>query len=70
MPKTYDVIITRDTTESCTMLIEATSLEEANHIALARSYEDTDLVWEQDDTPNASKNHYVTSSDTTEGLGS
>jgi hypothetical protein len=58
--KTYNVIVTRDTTESCTMLIEAASSEEAIGAALKRSCEDI-LVWKQDWTPNASKHCYITS---------
>lgn len=65
MKQNYDVIVTRDTTESCTMVIEAESPEAAQQAALERSRNDTDLVWEQDDTPNASKEHYVTSCEVT-----
>jgi len=58
--RNYDVIVTRDTTESCTMVIEAASLEEAQQAGLDRALNDSDLVWEQDDTPNASSDPYVT----------
>lgn len=66
MPKMFDVIVTRDTTESCTMVIEGETAEEAQQAALDRSYSDSDLVWEQDDTPNASSDHYVTDVEETE----
>lgn len=68
--KTYDVIVTRDTTESCTMLIEALNENEAHNLALQRAAEDSDLVWEGDFTPNASKQLYVTSCETSEELSS
>lgn len=61
MRKNFDVIVTRDTTESCTMVIEADSLDEAQQVGLDRALNDQDLVWEQDDTPNASSDPYVTS---------
>lgn len=61
MTKNFDVIVTRDTTESCTMVIEAESQEEAEQAGLDRALNDTDLCWEQDDTPNASSDPYVTS---------
>jgi hypothetical protein len=60
MSKTYDVIVTRDTTESCTMLVVADSRDHAISQALQRTHSDTDLVWEQDYTPNVSSDHYVT----------
>jgi len=66
MKRMYDVIVTRDTTESCTMVVEAASASEAHEAALERSYTYDDLVWEQDDTPNASKQHYVTNCEVTE----
>ncbi|MCO5157924.1 MAG: hypothetical protein M9945_14440 [Aquamicrobium sp.] len=70
MRRTYDVIVTRNTTESCTMLVEAENRAAAIMLAHERSYRDPDLVWEQDDTPNASKEHYVTSCEAQEDLGS
>lgn len=60
MRRNYDVIVTRDTTESCTMVIEAANSSDAELAALERARADEDLVWEQDDTPNASKHPYVT----------
>jgi hypothetical protein len=60
MMKTFDVIVTRDTTESCTVVVEADSVEEAHEAAVQRALTDIDLVWEQDDTPNASADPYVT----------
>ncbi len=70
MASTFDVIVTRDTTESCTMLIEAESAEDARDKALSRARSDTDLVWEHDYTPNANKELYVTSCDRQEDIGS
>jgi hypothetical protein len=64
--KNWDVIVTRDTTESCTMVIEAATELDAKLEAIRRSHSDDDLVWEQDDTPNASKEHYVTDCEPTE----
>lgn len=58
--KTFDIIVTRDTTESCTMLIAAETREEAMEAARDRAQTDLDLVWEQDDTTNASSDPYVT----------
>lgn len=60
LPTRFDVIVTRDTTESCAIVIEAHSEAEAIAAAIARSHTDLDLVWEHDDTPNASREHYVT----------
>lgn len=56
----FDVIVTRDTTESCCMVVEATDADEASRHAIERSRTDFDLVWEQDDTINSSKEHYLT----------
>lgn len=60
MKRNWDVIVTRDTTESCSMVIEADNEDAAAEAARLRSSSDDDLVWEQCDTPNASKEHYVT----------
>lgn len=60
MSKTWDIIVTRDTTESCVIIIEAASAEEAEQAALERAHSDYNLVWEQDDTPNASSDPYIT----------
>ena len=46
---TYEVIATRDTTESCCMLVEAEDEADALEKALARASSDKDLVWEHDD---------------------
>jgi hypothetical protein len=57
--QTYQVIITRDTTESTVIQVTAESPEAAEAEALAASYNGR-YTWEQDDTPNASGEHYVT----------
>jgi hypothetical protein len=57
--KLYRMIVTRDTTESCHISVRATSEEEAKEEALIHSREVVQQ-WAQDDTPNASKEHYVT----------
>lgn len=59
MRKVYEVIVTRDTTESTVIQVEAESPEEAEAEALSESYNGR-YTWEQDDTPNASGEHYVT----------
>lgn len=46
---TYEVIATRNTTESCCMLVEAKNEDDALEEALSRASSDKDLVWEQDD---------------------
>ena len=56
----FRVLVTRDTTETCSVLVNAASEEEAKANALTISKDDPDLVWEQDDTTNASMEHYVT----------
>lgn len=58
--RNYDVIVTRDTTESCAMVVEAATEDEAREHAAERAQSDPDLVWTQDDTPNASADPYVT----------
>jgi hypothetical protein len=58
--KTYDIIVTRDTTESCCMVIAAHTVADARQAALDRANSDDDLVWERDDTPNASRHPYIT----------
>lgn len=55
----YSVIVTRDTTESTVMLVEADSEEEAEAKAIEASHDDLPITWIQDDTPNASKDHYT-----------
>lgn len=47
----FDIIMTRDVTESCAMVIEAPSREAAVAAAFKRAKADNDLVWEADDTP-------------------
>lgn len=59
MPK-YRVIVTRDTTESITVEVEAAGEEEAQSKALDASYSGNYFgQWEQDDTANASSDHYT-----------
>ena len=52
MTKTWDILVTRDVTESCSMVIEAENLAAAHLAAWDRARADLDLVWEPDDTPN------------------
>lgn len=53
MRRNYDVLVTRDVTESCTMVVEAATPEEAEDAAIRRARADlTDLVWERDETPS------------------
>ena len=56
--KSYDVIVTRDTTESTTIRAQARDSGEAESLAWAMSFEG-EHVWKQDDTPNASRHHYT-----------
>ncbi len=56
--KTYQVIVTRDTTESTLVTVEAENAEEAEQAAIDQSYNPA-CVWAQDDTPNASSDHYT-----------
>ncbi len=58
----YSVIVTRDTTESVTILVDAVDEDEAEDKAIAAS-RDPNLKWEQDCTPNASKEHYTNGAD-------
>ena len=67
--KTYAVIVTRDTTESCVVKVKAedpTAAEAGAFDKVLAAPED--YVWEQDDTPNASKDPYVTGVDEDEDL--
>lgn len=57
--KRFSVTVTRDTTESVTVEIEATDEADAQEKAIAFTYDNAHLTWEQDDTPNASKEHYA-----------
>ena len=59
MPR-FTVIVTRDTTESVIVEIEAENADEASEKAIDYSYNNPNIEWEQDDTPNASSDHYVT----------
>ena len=56
----FEMIVTRDTTESCIFTVDAEDENEARDKALERARQDKTLPWEQDDTPNASKSPYVT----------
>jgi len=53
---TYEVIITRDVTESTVVTVEASDERSAGHIAILRSIDSKD--WEVDD--NTAKEPYVT----------
>ncbi|AXK44157.1 hypothetical protein DVR09_15220 (plasmid) [Erythrobacter aureus] len=54
----YSVIVTRDTTESITLEVDAIDEDEAEEKAIQLSHQG-DHKWEQDCTPNASKEHYT-----------
>ena len=58
MPK-FHVTVTRDTTESTTLLVDAESESAAEQAALEISYADPSCEWSGDDTPNASSDHYT-----------
>lgn len=58
MPK-YSVIVTRDTTESTVVEIHAEDEDDAEAKAVAFTHDNPHLEWEQDFTPNASKEHYT-----------
>lgn len=59
--KTFNVIVTRDTTESTTVTLDAPDGQAAIDAALELVRMDpNDLSWAQDDTPNASSDPYVT----------
>ena len=55
---TFTVILTRDTTESTILTVEAKDGQQAIDKALASDL--SELPWEIDDTPNASSDVYVT----------
>ena len=59
MPR-FTVIVTRDTTESAIVEMEAANADEAAEKAIEFSHDNPDVEWFQDDTPNASSDHYVT----------
>lgn len=55
----FVVTVTRDTTESASITVQADSDAMAEELALKQSHND-ETEWEQDDTANLSKDHYVT----------
>lgn len=58
----YDVLVTRDITQSCSIVVEANSPEEAENIALANARFSSDLQWADDDPlPQSAYEPYVTS---------
>lgn len=60
MPK-FTVIVTRDTTESCEIEVEAESQEAAEQAGLQTALDfPGEQEWLPDDTTNASKDPYVT----------
>lgn len=66
--KKYRVIVTRDTTESTEVVVSAASeaaAEEAARVLVSANPHNFD--WEQDDTPNASKNPYTNGAEEIEG---
>lgn len=57
----FTVIVTRDTTESCAIEVEAESREEAEQAGLQTALDfPGEQEWSPDDTTNASKDPYVT----------
>lgn len=64
--KTYDVLVTRDITESCSMLISAPNEDVARLLAFERAQDDQDLVWELDD-PKPRNTPYVTNIEVSDG---
>lgn len=56
----YSIILTRDTTESATVEMQASSQEEAVAKAILWAKDNDWLEWKRDDTPNASKEIYAT----------
>jgi hypothetical protein len=59
MPR-FIVTVTRDTTESTTVEIDAVDADAASEYAIGYTSNNPNIEWEQDDTPNASSDHYVT----------
>ena len=59
MPR-YRVVVTRDTTESAVVEVEADTREAADRAAIKQAQDSGQ--WEQDDTPNASKHPYTNDS--------
>jgi hypothetical protein len=60
MPK-FRLLVTRDTTQSTVVEVEATDEDEAGFLARQQVRADqSKFDWELDDTPNASKDPYVT----------
>ena len=57
----YQVLVTRDITQSCSILINAASPEDAQMGAIACAKNDKSLVWENDDPlPQSAYEPYVT----------
>lgn len=61
----FQIILTRDVTESAVLEIEASSQEEAEEMAMSKP--DLDLSWSRDD--NAPADRYVTACDEAEPEG-
>ena len=59
MPR-FTVIVTRDTTESAIVEMEAANADEAAEKAVIYSKDNRHIEWMQDETDNASRDHYVT----------
>lgn len=59
MPR-FTVIVTRDTTESAIVEMEAANADEAAEKAIIYSKMNPHIEWAQDETDNASADHYVT----------
>jgi hypothetical protein len=59
--KPFTVIVTRDTTESAVLTVDAKNIRDARDQAMRMVLEDTNQIdWEQDYTPNASAHPYIT----------
>lgn len=57
----YHVLVTRDVTQSCSIQVDAASLEDAEQAAIACAKKDNTLVWEDDDPlPQSALEPYVT----------
>lgn len=59
MPR-YEVIITRDITESTTIVVSADNQEQAEDVALANLSRQDITIWEVDDGSEGSNDPYVT----------
>ena len=56
----YEVIITRDITESTTIVVSADNCEQAEDVALANLSRQDIIIWEVDDGSEGANDPYVT----------